>query len=67
MKKKTKPLRETRWVEPQTAFYDLDVLYLYIILCLEITSKNEDQNWNPKSVVESSGLLRQLMEVFCSI
>ena len=53
---------ETRWVERHIAFEDLYVFYLYIILCLEIISKNEDQNWDPKSVVESSGLLRQLME-----
>ena len=32
MKKKIKPLCETRWVERHTAFEDLDVLYLYIIL-----------------------------------
>ena len=57
-----------------TAFEDLDVLCLFIILCLEITSKNEDRNWHPKLVVESNGLLSQLMEpkffvakVFCSI
>ena len=62
MKKKIKPLCETRWVERHKAFEDLDVLYLYIILCLEIISKNEDQNWDLKSVLESSGLLRQLME-----
>ena len=41
MKKRIKPLCETRCVERHTAFEDLDVLYLYI-LCLEITSKNED-------------------------
>ena len=40
MKQKIKPLCETRWVERHTAFEDLDVLYLYIILCLEIISKN---------------------------
>ena len=69
MKKKIKPLCETRWVDRHTVFEDLDVLYLYIILCLEIRSKNEDRNWDPNSVLESSGLLRQLMEsiFFCSI
>ena len=69
MKKKIKPLCETRWVDRHTVFEDLDVLYLYIILCVEIRSKNEDRNWDPNSVFESSGLLRQLMEsiFFCSI
>ena len=64
MKNKIKPLWlcETRWVERHTAFEDLYVLYLYIILCLEIISKNEDRNWDPKSVVESSGLLFQFIE-----
>ena len=61
MKKKIKSLCETRFVERHTAFQDLDVLYLYNILCLEIISKNEDRNWDPKSVVKSSGLLRQHM------
>ena len=62
MKKKSKLFCETRWVERHTEFEDLDVLYLYIILCLEIISENEDRNWNLKSVLESSGLLGQLME-----
>ena len=62
MKKKIKLFCETRWVERHTEFEDLDVLYLYIILCLEITSENEDRNWNLKSVLESGGLLGQLME-----
>ena len=35
---------------------------MYIILCLEIISKNEDRNWDPKSVVENSGLLFQFIE-----
>ena len=43
-------------------FQDLDVLYLYNILCLEIISKNEDQNWDPESVFEGRDLLYQLME-----
>ena len=61
-KDEKKILIETRWVERHTAFQDLDFLYLYIILCLEIISKNRDQNWDPKSVVEGRGLLYQLME-----
>ena len=61
-KDEKKILTETWWVERHTAFQDLDVLYLYIILCLEIISKNEDRNWDPKSVVEGRGLLYQLME-----
>ena len=36
MKKKIKSLCETRFLERQTTFEDLDVLYLYIISCLEI-------------------------------
>ena len=67
MEKKIKPLCEARWVERHTAFEDLDVLYLCIILCLEVISKNEDRNWNPKSVLESSGLLRQVMESKCFV
>ena len=34
---------ETRWVEQYKAFEDIDALYLYIVLCLEIIIKNEDQ------------------------
>ena len=33
-----------------------------MILCLEIISENEDRNSDSKLVVESSGLLRQLMK-----
>ena len=62
MKKKIKPFCQIKWVERHRAFEDLDVSYFYFVLYLEKISKNEDQNWDPKSVVESSSLLRQLIE-----
>ena len=42
MKKKIKPIWETRWAEQHTAFEDLDVLRFYTILCLEIIPNNKD-------------------------
>ena len=63
MEKKIKPLCETRFLEG-TTFEDLDVLYLYIISCLEIISKNEDRSCDPKSVVESSGCVRLWCQSF---
>ena len=60
MKKKIKPLCETRWVERHTAFEDLEGLYQFIVPFLDKVSTNEDRNWDPKSVNEGSGLLKQL-------
>ena len=61
MKKKIKPLCETRWVERHSAFEDLEGLYKFIVPFLEKVSANEDRIWDPKSVTEDSGLLRQIL------
>lgn len=62
MKKKIKPLCETRWVERHTAFEDLQGLYQYLVPFLQKLSENADRIWDPKSVTEASGLHRQLTE-----
>ena len=62
LKKKVKPLCETRWVERHTAFTDLSQLYESILNCLEAISLNNDLNnrFDPHSVSEASGLRKQL-------
>ena len=58
LKKKVKPVCETRWVERHTAFTDLSQLYESILNCLEAISLNNDLNnrFDPHSVTEAPGL-----------
>ena len=44
LKKKVKPLCETRWVEKQTVFTDLSQLCKSIVLCLKAILLNNDLN-----------------------
>ena len=62
LKKKVKPLCETRWVERHTAFTDLSQLYESILGFLEAISLNNDLNnrFDPHSVTEASDLRKQL-------
>ena len=60
-KSKFKVLCETRWVERHAAFDDLATLYEPIFLCFEKIELNKDPNklFDPKSVTEASGILKQ--------
>ena len=62
LKYKIKPLCETRWVERHTAFEDLFTLYAPLLHCLESIQNNSDpeNQFDPKSVTEASGLSKQL-------
>ena len=60
MKKKLKPLCETRWVERHTAFIDLQTLYEPLLDCLDGIEANDKRCWDPKSVTQASGLNAQL-------
>lgn len=60
MKKRLKPLCETRWVERHTSFSDLETLYEHLMHCLDTIELNEDTRWDPKSVTEASGLNSQI-------
>ena len=62
MKKKIKPLCETRWLERHTAFEDLHVLYKRVLDCLSNMKNNSNRMWDPKTVVEASGILNQMTE-----
>ena len=62
MKEKIKPLCETRWIERHTAFEDLHVLYKYVLDCLGNMKNNNNRMWNPKTVIEGSGILNQMTD-----
>ena len=65
LKKKIKPLCETRWVERHTAFDDLNQLYKPLLNCLESIQSNSDPNnrFDAKSTTEAAGLLKQLQSL----
>ena len=63
MKKKIKPLCETRWVERHTAFEDLHLLYKHVLDCLSNMKNNNNRMWDPKTVIETSGILNQITDV----
>ena len=61
--KKIKSLYETRWVERHTAFEDLHLLYKHVLDCLS-NMKNNNRMWDPKTLIEASGILDDRCEVF---
>ena len=62
MKKKIKPLCETRWVERHTAFEDLHLLFKHVLDCLSNMKNNNNHMWDPKTVIEASGILNQMTD-----
>jgi hypothetical protein len=60
LKKKIKPLCETRWVERHTAFRDFSDLYTPLLDCLETIASATGSKWDPKSKTEANGLLFQI-------
>ena len=66
LKKKIKPLCETRWVERHSAFDDLNQIYKPLLNCLESIQCNSDPNncFDAKSTTEAAGLLKHLQGSF---
>ena len=54
---------KTRWVERNTTFEDLTNLYKPVIFCRESIQSNDDSEncFDSKTVIETSGLLKQLL------
>ena len=65
LKKKIKPLCETRWVDKHTAFDDLNQLYKPLLNCLDSIQSNgdPDNRFDAKSTIEAAGLLKQLQSL----
>ena len=61
MKRKIKPLCETRWIERHTAFEDLHLLYKHVLGCLS-NMNNNNRMWGPKAVTETSSILNQMTD-----
>ena len=65
LKKKIKPLCETRWVDKHTAFDDLNQVYKPLLNCLDSIqgNGNPDNRFDAKSTTEAAGLLKQLQSL----
>ena len=57
-KTKAKPLCETRWVEKQTVFNELVLLYETVTFCLDKIEQNDDPD--PKSLNDATRINKQL-------
>jgi len=60
LKRKIKPLCETRWIERHTALTDFSDLYIPLLDCLETIGSATGSKWDPKSKTEANDLLHQI-------